>query len=227
MDKASFLIALAVLISLAGLSASIAPALAFGPTCQYSNVVYNYPNNVSPGQPFTVSISMPTLCPQANNYHITIRLDIENGTDWVLASNYTQYGFVPNNGKPFTFLVTDRLTAPSKAGPWQLRFIVYVFMSEDDALGLDYKVAAHETIRVGQPGTTQTNGRTGLSSLTQGSTPSIPAPPTTTQPTSRTADPRPIPNNLLEAIAIPDTSIFIISLTLLMKRRGLSETPTQ
>jgi hypothetical protein len=103
---------------------------------------------------------MPTLCPQTNNYHITARFDIENTTNRVLASNYTQYGFMPNNGKPFTFSVTNDLTAPSKPGSWPLQFIVYVFMSEDDALGLDYKVTAIKAIQVEQPPPLQTSNST-------------------------------------------------------------------
>jgi hypothetical protein len=190
LDKIPILIVLSVLVSLTA-SSTFASAFAFGPTCQYSSVIYNYPSDVNPSQQFLVSISMPTLCPQANNYHVMARLDIENGTNWVLASNYTQYGFVPNNGKPFTFLVTDRLTAPSKGGAWQLRFVVYVFMSEDDADGLDYKVAAHETIQVEQPNTTQSNGATALSTVTQGSTPPTLAPPATTQIVSGTTEPPP------------------------------------
>jgi len=150
MRRFTFIIGL-VLLTLACLLTELPnPAQAFGPTCDYSNVTYNYPSEVSPAEQFTVSISLPAVCPQANNYHLTARFDVENSLGRVLASNFTQNGFVPNNGKPFTFIVTNNLTAPAESGTWRLEFIVYAFMSEDDALGLDYEVKQPATIQVGQ-----------------------------------------------------------------------------
>jgi hypothetical protein len=141
-----------------------------------------------------VSISLPAVCSQANNYHLTARFDVENGKNWVLASNYTQDGFVPNNGKPFTFTVTNGLTAPSKPGPWQLQFIVYAFMSEDDALGLDYEVKAHETIQVGQPSPIQVSNST-RTSTTTGSTMLPPTSiPSTTQSIAEMVGPTNVSN---------------------------------
>jgi len=187
------IIALAVFILLS-LTAVPTRTYAFGPTCQYSNVAYNYPSQVSPGERFMVSISLPAVCSQANNYHLTARFDVENGKNWVLASNYTQDGFVPNNGKPFTFTVTNGLTAPSKPGPWQLQFIVYAFMSEDDALGLDYEVKAHETIQVGQPSPIQVSNST-RTSTTTGSTMLPPTSiPSTTQSIAEMVGPTNVSN---------------------------------
>jgi len=175
MRRFAFIIAL-VLSTLACISTEFpSPAHAFGPTCDYSNVIYNYPNQVSPGEQFMVSISLPAVCPQTNNYHLTARFDIENSAGRVLASNYTQDGFVPNNGKPFTFIVTNNLTAPAQQGTWRLEFIVYAFMSEDDALGLDYEVKQPTTIQVEQPIQLQTGNNTVTATETESPTISMAA----------------------------------------------------
>ena len=122
------LIATLTIVLLNALPGILTPIYAFGPTCQYSNVVYNYPDQVSPGEQFIVSISLPAVCPQTNNYHLTARFDVEDSMNRVLASNFTQDGFVPNNGKPFTFTVTNALTAPSTPDFWKLQFVVYAFI---------------------------------------------------------------------------------------------------
>jgi len=110
-----FIIPLLACVLMNPMSGFLSRAYAFGPTCQYSNVGYSYPNEVIPGQQFVVSISLPTICPQTNNYHVMARFDVENTMDRVLASNYTQYGFKPNNGKPFTFVVTNDLGSGKKS----------------------------------------------------------------------------------------------------------------
>jgi hypothetical protein len=217
MVKVIMIIALSVLVLLTASLGFVAHTYAFGPTCQYSSVSYNYPSEVSPNEQFTVSISMPTVCPQTNNYHIVARFDVENTTNRVLASNYTQYGFMPNNGKPFAFNVTNDLTAPSKPGPWQLQFIVYVFMSEDDADGLDYKVTAAKAIQVEQPLPVQTRSSTvtSLAPMTEG----IPAIPTTTQSIAETVGATTNSNELLQVIAVVVAAILVITLALLIRRR--------
>jgi len=194
-------------------------AYAFGPTCQYSSVDYSYPNEVNPGQHFVVSISLPTTCPVANNYHVMARFDVENTMDRVLASNYTQYGFMPNNGKPFTFLVTNGLSAPSTSGAWRLQFVVYVFISEDDADGLDYKVQALETIQVGQQSTTTQVSNNTLTATTENSQTSTINSPTNasvqmaTQPESNGGP------SMIEAYIVALIVILGIAALILVKKR--------
>jgi len=222
--RISLTLALTVLI-LNPSSAFLTRTYAFGPTCQYSSVDYNYPNEVNPNQQFMVSIAMPTVCPQANNYHVMARFDVENSMSRVLASNYTQYGFVPNNGKPFTFIVTNQLTAPSKPERWQLQFIVYAFISEDDADGLDYKVTAPETIQVGQPMPVQTSNNTVTSTTPESSTLSTTTFPTITQSTAEALGPATNSNDELYQITATAIAILLIfTLILLMRRKSHSET---
>ncbi len=219
MRRIPTIIALTALILLTTSTTFLSRIYAFGPTCQYSNVAYNYPNHVNPGEQFMVSISMPAVCPVANNYHLTARFDVENGMNRVLASNFTQNGFVPNNGKPFTFTVANQITAPTKSGPWQLQFIVYMFISEDDALGLDYKVQASQTIQVGQPAQPQTGNNTVTSTTPVSSTLSTATLPTTTQPTVEMTSPPPSSNNPYEVIAAVLAVLLILTLVLLVRRK--------
>jgi hypothetical protein len=223
MIRIVIIIALTVLILLTASTTFLRQTYAFGPTCQYSNVAYNYPNEVSPSEQFIVSISLPAVCPQASNYHITARFDVENSMNRVLASNFTQDGFVPNNGKPFTFTVTNDLTAPSKRGSWQLQFIVYAFMSEDDALGLDYKVQASEIIQVGQPIQLQTSNSTVTSTTTQSLTLSTTTFPTTTQPTAEIVGPTSSSNEMYQVIAAVIAVLLIFTLAILIRRKTHSE----
>jgi len=217
------IIVLTSLILLTTSTVSVTRTYAFGPTCQYSNVVYNYPTQVSPGEQFIVSISLPAVCPVANNYHVTARFDVENSMNRVLASNFTQDGFVPNNGKPFTLTVTNEIIAPSKTGPWQLQFIVYMFMSEDDAIGLDYKVQTTHAIQVGQPIQSQTSNNTVTSATTTSSTFSTIVFPTTTQTTVEMTGPTPSSNELYQIIAAVVAVLLILTLVLLIRRKTHSE----
>jgi len=220
MVKVTMIIALSVLVLLAMSSGFLTRTYAFGPTCQYSNVDYNYPSQVSPNEQFKVSISMPTVCPQTNNYHIVARFDVENTTNRMLASNYAQYGFMPNSGKPFTFTVTNDLTAPSKPGPWQLQFIVYVFMSEDDADGLDYKVTATKAIQVEQPMPLQTSNST-VTSLTETTAGSS----TFSAPTESIAEVAQSTNSsskLFEFIGAVVVAMVVVALVLLARRKHAS-----
>jgi len=208
-------------------SGVLSRAYAFGPTCQYSSVDYSYPNEVNPGQQFVVSISLPTICPQANNYHVMARFDVENSMDRVLASNYTQYGFMPNNGKLFTFVVTNSLTAPSTSGTWRLQFIVYAFISEDDADGLDYKIQATETIQVGQrPTPTQAINTTVLA------TPKSSQTSTNNSSTNASAQMAAQPEanvspNIIEAAIVTIIVILGISALVLVKKRQKANHPAK
>ena len=228
MGRIPVIIALTVLVLLIQSTAFLTQTYAFGPTCQYSNVTYNYPTVVIPNQEFAVSISLPAVCPQTNNYHLTARFDVENSMNRVLASNYTQDGFVPNNGKPFTFIVTNDLTAPSTPGPWHLQFVVYAFMSEDDALGLDYKVQEYGTIQVGQPFPLQTSNKTATSTATHS-----PILSTTTFPTTAQSTPETVilfsQNQLYEIIAaiIAAVIALLLMFTLLIRRKTRSEGQAQ
>ena len=217
MVKVIMIIALSVLVLLAMSSGFLTRTYAFGPTCQYSNADYTYPSEVSPNEQFVVSISMPTVCPQTNNYHIVARFDVENTTNRVLASNYTQYGFMPNSGKSFTFNVTNDLTARSKPGVWQLQFIVYVFMSEDDADGLDYKVTAIKAIQVEQPVPFQTSNST-VTSLTETTAGNL----TFSAPTQSIAEVVQSTNSsseLFEVIGAVVVAMAVIALVLLTRRK--------
>jgi len=220
------MITLAALVLLSPATTILAQTYAFGPTCQYSTASYNYPNEITPGEQFTISLSLPTVCPQANNYHVMARFDVVNDTGWVLASNYTQYGFLPNNGKPFTFLVTNSLTAPSQPGPWRLQFILYAFISEDDADGLDYKVTTSETIQVAQPTIVQTINSTGASTSSQSATLSMTSSPTITQSTALVAGAASNSNELYYAIAAAIVVLLAIA-TVIIKRRTHSDGKTQ
>jgi len=207
------IIALTALVLLSQPNLFLPRTYAYPPVCQYSSVAYIYPNEVRPGEHFTVSISLPAVCPQTNNYHYSARFDVENSMNRVLASNYTQDGFVPNNGKPFTFTVTNPLTAPSTPGAWPLQFIVYTFMSEDDANGLDYKVKALETIQVGQPiqlQTVQTTNNTVTSSTTETRTTST-AFPRTNQPVAETAEPT-SSNEVYQIVAVVFSILLVLTL---------------
>ena len=221
MDRTPLMIALTVLILL-NTSSVLARTYAFGPTCQYSSVVYSYPHQVAPSERFMLSISLPAVCPQTNNYHLTVRFDVDNNMNRVLASNYTQDGFVPNNGKPFTFTVTNELTAPSKPGPWQLQFIVYAFMSEDDADGLDYEVKALETIQVGQPIPLPASNNTMRSTIENSAIATRTTQSVASLSITETTLPTSSSNDLYRIVSVVTMVLLAVSLTLLVRRRGSS-----
>jgi hypothetical protein len=148
---------------------------AFASICQVNSVNYNYPDQVEPSQQFSVSASLSVTCPQTDNYHFSARLDAADSDGRVLASNFTQEAFLPNNGKPFTIKVSDNLVAPATPEEWTIKLFVYTFVSVDPANGLDFETASTEIIQVGLATAQQTSNSTMLV-----------APATSTNPLSQT-----------------------------------------
>ena len=115
--------------------------------------------------------------------------------------------------------MTNQLTAPSKPGPWQLQFIVYAFISEDDADGLDYKITAHETIQVGQSVPVQVSNNTVTPAAAESSTLSTTMLPTYMQPTAEALGPAFTSNELYQITAAVIAVLLISALVLLIRRK--------
>lgn len=96
-------------------------------------------------------------------------------------------------------------------------------MSEDDALGLDYKVQASEIIQVGQPIQLQTSNSTVTSTTTQSLTLSTTTFPTTTQPTAEIVGPTSSSNEMYQVIAAVIAVLLIFTLAILIRRKTHSE----
>jgi hypothetical protein len=213
-----------VLILLAPSSVLLAPIYAYPSVCHLSNVAYHYPNEVSPSEQFAVSAYVSAICPQANNYHFSARFDVTNGLNQVLAINYIEDGFIPNNGTPFAVTVANELTAPSSPGAWPIQFIVYTFLSLDAANGLDNEVRTSATIQVGQLNLTAPSNYTN-SSMTTAISPAI----STTgvanvslqmpQPAS-TAAPNNMPYAIVAAVGVIALTAISTVIVIMRKRKA-------
>ena len=191
----------------------------FAPICHVNAVNYSYPDQVDSGQQFPVSASLSVLCPQYNNYHFSARFDITDSEGRMLASNYTQEGFLPNNGKAFAISVTNDIRASANPGPWRIKFLVYTFVSVDPANGLDYGTTSNGTIQVGQATAQQTsNNTTAVAAL---SSTSIPSQSSTqskfVQPVNQASKQSAIGD--YATIALGAVAIFLIFGLVLLRRR--------
>jgi hypothetical protein len=147
-------------------------------------------------------------------------VDVTDRSNRVLASNYTQAGFVPNNGKPFSLTVSNDLAAPSSLGIWQIEFDVYTFVSVDPANGLDYQTKSPGSIQVGQASVQSGNSTTTLSALATAN----PIISTTLRPqptTSLAAETEPATSSIesYEIIALALAVVLIVTLVLFARRK--------
>jgi hypothetical protein len=211
-------LALIVLVVI-GPGTLLLPTRAYAPICHVLNVAYFHPSEVNPSDHFPVSISLTAQCPQTNNFHFSARFDVTDSMNRVLASNFTQDGFVPNSGKPFTFIVTNDLTAPSSPGTWPIQFIVYTFVSVDPANGLDYEVKTPETIQVGQLTSTQESYNSITVSTTASPTLVSTSATSTTQSIAEMAGPSLESEPVYQLLAIVLGVLFVVTLILYVRRK--------
>jgi hypothetical protein len=133
----------------------IGAAPAFATFCHISNVSYNYPQQLTPGQSFLTTTTVSGVCPSDGMYFYSIRVDLNDMSGQVLSYTAVPIGY---GGQNQQVTVQNLVTAPMNVGPWQIQFIVYIFVATGGTI--DYKTTQPVTIQVGTPQTTQTTQTT-------------------------------------------------------------------
>ena len=137
---------LTLLIGMVLLTEIIGATPLYASFCQVSNVVYNYPQKVTPSQSFGTTVNVSGVCVPNVEYSYTIRVDLSNMSGQILASNFGSIGY--GTGQNWQVTVPNKITAPASANSWQIQFTVYVFASISSGIALDYKTTKPVTIQI-------------------------------------------------------------------------------
>ena len=135
---------LILLIGMVLLTEMIGATPVYASFCQVSNVVYNYPQKVTPSQSFGTTVNVSGVCVRNFDSSYMIRVDLSSMSGQILASNFGSIGY--GTGQNWQVTVPNKITAPASASSWQIQFNVYVFGNGDT--GVDYKVIKPVTILI-------------------------------------------------------------------------------
>ena len=136
---------LILLIGLVLLTEMVGATPVYASFCQVSNVVYNYPQKVTPSQSFGTTVNVSGVCARNFDNSYMIRVDLSSMSGQILASNFGSIGY--GTGQNWQVTVPNKITAPASGSSWQIQFIVYVFASVSSGVALDYKTTKPVTIQ--------------------------------------------------------------------------------
>jgi hypothetical protein len=195
----------------------IGAAPAFASFCHISNVSYNYPQQLTPGQSFLTTTTVSGVCPSDDSYFYSIRVDLNDMSGQVLSYTAVPIGY---GGQNQQVTVQNLVTAPMNVGPWQIQFIVYIFVATGGTI--DYKTIQPVTIQVGTSQTTQT-----IPSVTTVSQTTVPAftviARTFTSPTIQTAAAGLSSEKIYTSIVAIFGIILLVTLVVLIKQRQVKQ----
>ena len=138
------MLTLILLIGVVLLTETIGATPLYASLCQISNVVYNYPQKVTPSQSFGTTVNVSGVCVRNFDNSYTVRVDLSSMSGQILASNFGSIGY--GTGQNWQVTVPNKITAPASASSWQIQFNVYVFGNGDT--GVDYRTTKPVTILI-------------------------------------------------------------------------------
>ncbi len=124
--------------------------------CQITNVSYNYPGLVMPGQKFSVSTTVTGSCAAGDDYNYSVRADvIDRNSGKIISSSRSR--ILGYNTSNFIVTVPDSVTAPALAtAAWNIEVAVAVFhtattgLQDSTSMSVrDYSTVGYATIQVG------------------------------------------------------------------------------
>ena len=127
---------------------------AFANFCQISNLAYNYPQTVSPGQIINTAVTVSGVCAPDDADFYTIRSDLNDMSGFILSDVSQPIGY--SQGQNWTITVQNRITAPTGSYPWHILFAVYIFAAIGSGSIIDSVFFNPVTIQVGSSQGTQT-----------------------------------------------------------------------
>ena len=122
---------------------------AFATYCQISNISYNYPQQTSPNQGVTTSVTVSGVCAPDDAYYYSIRSDLNTMSGMVLSDVSTPIGY--SQGQNWTVTVQNQVIAPATPTPWQIQFAVYIFADITSGEIIDSVTFKPIMIQVGTP----------------------------------------------------------------------------
>lgn len=127
---------------------------AFATFCQISNLAYNYPQTVSPGQIINTAVTVSGVCAPDDADFYSIRSDLNDMSGFILSDVSQPIGY--SQGQNWTITVQNRITAPTVSDPWRILFAVYIFAAIGSGSIIDSVFFNQVTIQVGSSQSTQT-----------------------------------------------------------------------
>jgi len=144
---------------------------AFAAFCQISNVSYDYPRQVSPGQSITTTVTVSGVCAPDDADYYSVRSDLNDMSGAVLSDVSVPVGF--SQGQNWTVNVQNQVTAPEGPTLWQIQFAVYVFAAIGSGGTMDSATFKPVAIQVGTVQSAQTSTSMSLTTIQTETSPVI------------------------------------------------------
>ena len=201
------------------LMGTVGPTPVLASFCHISNISYNYPQQLTPGQSFLTTTTVSGVCASDDSYFYLIRVDLNDMSGQVLSYSSVPMGY---GGLNRLVIVQNLVTAPMNVGLWQIQFIVYVFAHIASGGIIDSRSAQLVTIPVGTPQTTQT-----IPSVTMVSQTTVPTftmiARTSTPPTTQTVSAGPSSETIYPSILAILGILVLVTLLVLIKQRQVKQ----
>lgn len=136
---------------------------AFAAFCQISNVSYDYPRQVLPGQNITTTVTVSGVCAPDDADYYSVRSDLNDMSGAVLSDVSVPVGF--SQGQNWTVTVQNEVTAPEGLTLWQIQFAVYVFAAMGSGGTIDSATFNPVAIQVGTIQSAQTSTSMSLTTI--------------------------------------------------------------
>jgi hypothetical protein len=194
--------------------------------CHISNISYNYPQQLTPGQSFLATTTVSGVCASDDSYFYLIRVDLNDMSGQVLSYSSVPMGY---GGLNRQVIVQNLVTAPMNVGPWQIQFIVYVFANIASGGIIDSRTTQLVTIQVGTTQTTQTipSVTQTIPSVTIVSQTTVPTftmiARTSTSPTTQTVGAVPSSEKIYPSILAILGILVLVTLVVLIKQRQVKQ----
>jgi hypothetical protein len=157
---------------MASLLIGTVPSPVFASFCHVSNISYDYPKQVTPGQSFLTTTTIIGICASDDSYYYSVRVDLNDLSGQVLSYTPAPIGY--SNGLSWRVTVLNPVTAPMSVGSWKIQFMVYVFADIASGGTMDSKTIQTVTIQVGSP-----QSISSVTTVSQAAIPTITVAPTT------------------------------------------------
>jgi len=119
----------------------------FATYCPLSSISYKYPEQVSPNQTFTTSVTISGVCAPDDAYYYSIRSDLNSQHGLVLSEQSTPIGY--SQGEHWNITAENQITAPATSGFWSIIYTVYIFADVGGGFTIDSIIYKSITIQVG------------------------------------------------------------------------------
>jgi len=184
----------------------------FASFCHISNISYNYPQQITPGQSFLTTTTVSGVCASDDTYFYVIRVDLNDVFGQVLSYSSAPMGY---GGQNRQVIVQNLVTAPLNVGSWPIQFIVYVFIGGI----MDSRTTHPVSIQVGTQQTIQTIPSVTVVSQTTVPTFTVTSRTSTSPPSTQAVSTESSSEKIYSSIVAILGILILVTLLVLIKQR--------